>query len=84
MNTYDKVGHLNVGSEEEISIKDLALLISKITEFKGEIKWDTSKPNGTPRKIMDSSQIMELGWKPKIRLKEGLKHTYEVKFNASL
>lgn len=84
MNTYDKVGHLNVGSEEEISIKDLALLISKITEFKGEIKWDTSKPNGTPRKIMDSSQIMELGWKPKIRLKEGLKHTYEVKFNTSL
>lgn len=82
MNTYDKDGHLNVGSEKEISIKDLALLIAKITEFKGEIKWDTSKPNGTPRKIMDSTTLKELGWKVSIKLEKGLKEIYASKFNT--
>jgi GDP-L-fucose synthase len=67
---------LNVGSSKEISIKDLALAIKEIVGFSGEIKWDTSKPDGTPRKLMDSSKLLSLGWKPKIDLKSGLETTY--------
>jgi len=67
---------LNVGSSKEISIKELALKIKEIVGFSGEIKWDTSKPDGTPRKLMDSSKLLSLGWKPKIDLKSGLKDTY--------
>lgn len=81
---YKQNGHLNVGSGEELSIKELAEIIASIVDYQGKIKWDTTKPNGTPRKIMDSSKITEFGWKPKISLKEGLKRTYEVKFNTSL
>lgn len=68
---------LNVGSSEEITIKNLALLISEITEFDGEIIWDDNKPDGTPRKLMDSSKLFSLGWKPKIDLKSGLQATYQ-------
>ena len=68
---------LNVGTGKDLSIKDLALLISKITSFKGEIKWDFTKPDGTPRKLLDISKIKKLGWQPKISLEEGLTHTYE-------
>lgn len=68
---------LNVGSSEEITIKNLALLISEITEFDGEIIWDENKPDGTPRKLMDSSKLFSLGWEPKIDLKSGLQATYQ-------
>ena len=68
---------LNVGSSKEISIKELALTIKEIVGFSGEIKWDTSKPDGTPRKLMDSSKLLDLGWKPKIDLKSGLQATYK-------
>lgn len=75
----NKVNHnlLNVGSSEEITIKNLALLISEITEFDGEIIWDDNKPDGTPRKLMDSSKLFSLGWEPKIDLKSGLQATYQ-------
>ncbi len=75
----NKINHnlLNVGSSEEITIKNLALLISEITEFDGEIIWDENKPDGTPKKLMDSSKLFSLGWKPKIDLKSGLQATYE-------
>ena len=66
----------NVGSGEEISIKDLALLIQKIVEHKGEIVWDDSKPDGTPRKWMDRTQLAQRGYKAKITLAEGIKSTY--------
>ena len=68
---------LNVGSSKEISIKELALEIKGIVGFSGEIKWDTSKPDGTPRKLMDSSKLLDLGWEPKIDLKKGLQATYK-------
>ena len=68
---------LNVGSSKEISIKELALTIKEIVGFSGEIKWDTSKPDGTPRKLMDSSKLLDLGWEPKIDLKSGLQATYK-------
>ena len=75
----NKINHnlLNVGSSEEITIKNLALLISEITEFDGEIIWDENKPDGTPRKLMDSSKLFSLGWEPKIDLKSGLQATYQ-------
>ena len=67
----------NVGSSEEISIKNLAIKIQKIIGYKGEIIWDQSKPDGTPRKLLNSSFISQLGWKPKINLDEGIKMTYK-------
>ena len=67
-----KESFYNVGVGHDISIKELATKISKITGFNGEIKWDNSKPNGTPRKLMDVSKLNNLGWKAKISLKEGV------------
>lgn len=67
----------NVGSQIDISIKDLSILMQDIIGFDGEIDWDKSKPDGTPRKIMDSSRIFNLGWKPQISLNEGIKLTYD-------
>lgn len=67
---------INVGSGSDIQIKELANLIKDIVGFKGEIEWDSSKPDGTPRKWMDSSKILNLGWKPEIDLETGIKKTY--------
>lgn len=72
---YNDAEMINVGSEEEITIQDLATLICKVADYKGEIIWDTSKPDGVPRKVMDSSKMKKLGWKPNIGLEEGLKTT---------
>ena len=66
----------NIGSGSEISIKELALIIKKIINHSVEIKWDTSKPNGTPRKLLDSNKIRKLGWKSKISLKKGIELCY--------
>lgn len=68
---------LNVGSGEEISIKDLALKIKNLVNYEGDISYDLSKPNGNPRKLIDSSLINKLGWKSKIGIDEGLKKTYD-------
>jgi GDP-L-fucose synthase len=68
--------YYNVGSGEEISIKFLAELIKEITEFKGGIKWDHSMPDGTPRKLMDSSKFNKLGWTASIKLRDGIFNTY--------
>ena len=71
-----ELNFLNVGTGKDLSIKDLALLIAKITSFKGEIRWDISKPDGTPKKLLDISRIKNLGWEPKISLEKGLTDTY--------
>ena len=68
---------LNVGSEFEISIKDLAIKISKIIGFNGEIIWDLSKPDGTPRKKLDTSILENMGWKAKTNLNDGIAITYK-------
>ena len=68
---------LNVGSDCEISIKELAGLISNALDYKGEILWDHSKPDGTPRKKLDSTRLNNLGWQAKTKLKEGIKKTIE-------
>jgi GDP-L-fucose synthase len=70
------ITHLNVGSGKDISISDLASLIAEITEFDGEIVYDSSKPDGTPRKLMDVSRLNSLGWKYKTELKDGIVKTY--------
>jgi len=77
MDHYDSPEFINVGAEEDFSIKELALMIQKVVGFKGEIVFDTSKPDGMPRKALDSSIIKGLGWQPRIPLLEGIKQTYE-------
>jgi len=67
---------LNIGSGEEISIKDLAIKISKIIDYKGEVEFDNSKPDGNPRKLLDSSKINKIGWSNKVNLEDGLRKTY--------
>jgi len=74
---YGAPGFLNVGSGEEITIRALAQLVAEVVGFKGRIVFDTSKPDGTPRKVMDSSRIRTLGWKPEISLREGLNGAYQ-------
>ncbi len=74
---------LNVGTGKDCTIKELAETISQITKFKGTINWDSSKPDGTPRKLLDVSRINNLGWKAKIDLKEGLEHTYNCYLNET-
>ncbi len=69
-------GLYNVGTGKDISIKDLAKLVQKIIGHNGEIIWDTSKPDGTPRKVLDVSKLTKAGWKPKINLEEGIRMTY--------
>jgi len=73
---YDESVAINVGSGQEISIIDLAHLIAKIVGFSGQLVFNTSKPNGTPRKLLDNSRILNLGWKPKIELESGIIDTY--------
>lgn len=77
MENYDELLFMNIGTAEEISIKDLALLIKDITGYTGELRFDTSKPDGTPRKLMDVSRLHALGWKHRISLRAGLERTYQ-------
>ncbi len=77
MKNYSDNEHINIGYGADISIKELATTICKIVGFKGELKFDSSMPDGTPRKMMDSSKLLNLGWKPKTSLEEGIKKTYD-------
>lgn len=77
MLNYNQKEFVNVGYGNEITIKDLALLIKKIIGFEGHLEFDTSKPNGTPRKLMDSSRLFATGWKPKTALEEGIALAYQ-------
>ena len=72
---YDSSLHLNVGSGEDISIKELAIKVAAAAGFTGKIEWDSSKPDGTPRKVLDVSRMKALGWKPTITLDEGIAST---------
>jgi GDP-L-fucose synthase len=77
MQHYNEKEFVNIGLGKDISIKDLANLVKKITRFNGEIIFDRGKPDGTPRKLMDTSKLNSLGWKPKIDLEEGIASVYE-------
>ena len=67
---------INVGYGSDVTIREVAELIAGITRFQGEILWDSSKPDGTPRKLMDSSKLLATGWRPKHDLESGLRHAY--------
>jgi len=77
MKDYNEPEPINIGTGEDVTIKDLASIISDVVGFSGGIDWDTEKPNGTPRKVLNVDKIKSLGWEPKISLKEGIKSTYE-------
>ena len=76
MENYDEELFVNIGCGQDISIKDLALLVKDIVGFEGNLRFDASKPDGTPRKLMDTGLINSLGWKPLIELREGIERTY--------
>lgn len=69
--------HINVGSGREVTIKELAETVKDVIGFEGELEWDTSRPDGTPRKLMDSSRLNALGWRPKVDLREGIALAYQ-------
>ena len=77
MQHYDEPSLINIGTGEDISIKDLALLIKKVIGYEGALTFDSSKPDGTPRKLMDVSKLHKLGWKHKVELEQGIKLAYE-------
>lgn len=76
METYDQEEFINIGSGQELSIAQLAQLVAQVVGFEGEILWDSSKPDGTPRKLLDSTRIFDLGWRPRINLKTGIELAY--------
>jgi GDP-L-fucose synthase len=85
MNSYNEKDFINIGTGEDISIKDLAFLIKEIVGFNGDIVFNTDKPDGTPRKLLDVGKLNKLGWEYKISLEEGIKQVYEdVLNNGSL
>lgn len=90
METYNEEGLVNIGSGKEIAIKDLALLVKAIVGYEGDIDFDASKPDGTPRKLMDVTKLHNAGWKHKIELEEGIKLAYhdflqkEAELNVSI
>ena len=86
-NKYEDSAHLNIGTGQEVSILDLANIIAKKTGYNGLIKWDPAMPDGTPRKLLDSSKIRNLGWQPNVSLEEGIEKTitwYENNLNSGL
>jgi len=77
MQKYDDAEHINVGTGEDVTIKELAETIVDVVGYENDYEWDTSKPNGTPRKVLNVDKIKSLGWEPKIGLREGLESTYK-------
>lgn len=76
-NFYDDYQHINCGAGSEVSIRELAIIIKEIVGFKGDLVFDHTKPDGTPRKLMDSSRLNSLGWSPEISLLDGIKSSYD-------
>ncbi len=77
LENYDGEEHVNIGTGKELTIKDLALMIKDIVGYKGNIRWNTDMPNGTPRKLCDVSKLHSLGWKEKVELKDGIQRVYD-------
>jgi GDP-L-fucose synthase len=76
MDSFDEPGPINIGYGEDLAIRELAQLVADVVGYEGRIAWDTSKPDGTPRKILDSSRIRDLGWSPTIDIRAGITSTY--------
>jgi GDP-L-fucose synthase len=86
MERYSDESPVNVGWGEDLTIRELATLVARVVGYEGRLSFDTSKPDGTPRKLLDVSRLQALGWRPTIRLEEGLRQTYAwfLKNQASL
>ena len=81
---YDSDVHLNIGTGEDLTIKDLAHLVRTLAGFKGQTLWDATKPDGTPRKVMDVARLKAMGWNPTISLEDGIQETirwFEANYN---
>ena len=76
MKNYSDDLHINVGYGDDITIKQAVETVCEIVGYQGNVVWDDSKPDGTPRKVMDSSRILKMGWKPNVKLLDGLEKTY--------
>ena len=76
MNNYEGNETVNIGTGKELTIKQLTELVAKIIGYNGEIRWDETRPNGTPRKLLDVSKLTKLGWKYKVELEDGIKLSY--------
>jgi len=77
MRHYSDENFINIGSGSDLTIRELAALVAKVVGYSGEVRWDPSKPDGTPRKLMDSSRLFALGWKPQIELEQGIALAYQ-------
>jgi GDP-L-fucose synthase len=77
LKNYNSSETINVGCGEDIKIKDLAFLLKDVVGFEGKLQFDTSKPDGTPRKLLDTTKLTQIGWRPRINLKEGLTESYK-------
>ena len=77
MQDYEGDEHINVGTGEDVTIEELAETIIDVVGYENDYEWDTTKPNGTPRKVLNVDKIKSLGWEPKIGLREGIESTYE-------
>ena len=77
LQNYDSAEIINIGAGTDLTIRELAEMICDVVDFKGELTWDATKPDGTPRKLLDISKIQSLGWQPKIPLREGIARTYD-------
>lgn len=80
MQQYDDFEHINVGTGIDLSKKELSTLVKNIVGYDGNVIWDDTKPNGTPRKLLDVSKINQMGWKATIPLKKGIAQVYKKKF----
>ena len=76
MREYDSGDIINIGCGDDLTIRELARLIADIVGFRGAIQWDSSKPDGTPRKLLDIGRLRALGWRPRISLADGIRDTY--------
>jgi GDP-L-fucose synthase len=76
LETYDAEPIVNIGWGEDVTIRELAETVASVAGFQGRLVFDSSKPDGTPRKLLDTSRLSALGWKPKIRLRTGIEGTY--------
>jgi GDP-L-fucose synthase len=77
MNYYDESDFINIGTGKDSSIRELAEIVANVVGFEEKLRFDTSKPDGTPQKLLDVSRLKSLGWSPRISLKDGIKQAYE-------
>jgi GDP-L-fucose synthase len=77
LENYREEQFINVGAGKEVSVRELTETVRRIVGFAGEIVWDTTKPDGMPRKLMDSSRLLALGWRPQVDLETGIRLSYE-------